>query len=534
MRTQQASNRAGGLYSRVLVFVMIVLVALAAATPAQAQNLRKYAGIVVDAKTGKVLYSNAADSQRYPASVAKVMTLYILFQEIDAGRMSLSTPLKVSQHAANAQPSKLYLKPGSTIAAKDAILALVTKSANDVARVVAENISGSESAFAERMTSTAKALGMNRTVYRNASGLPDSRQVTTVRDQARLATAIYQHFPKYYEYFQTRSFKYKGQTYGNHNRLLGRNGVDGIKTGYINAAGFNLMTAARKDGRHIVVIAFGFNSGGSRDAKVAELVNAYLPKARKGDYWRQAQIPRPGGAGISNANPIQVALASPPPQRPAHLGGGQTFAPAPAPLEPVLLDQGTDNIRVASVNGQIPVPPARPTMLIQETPPALAEVNRIAAPEPAKRPVSLEPVEAGGGNLTALRPVNVIGDLINRVIGRDDTSASNNGVPVPPAAVGNDHTSAFIPPQSAPMLPDGSWAVQVGAAPSEDGANRLLTDVSSKYGALRDYRPYVEITSRDGQTFFRARYVGFAGRDEASAVCRALKERDINCLAMPG
>ena len=201
--------------------------------------------------------------------------------------------MTVSKHAAAAVPTKLGLKAGSTIRVEDAIKSIVTLSANDMARAIAEQISGTESQFAERMTRTARALGMSRTTYVNASGLPDSRQITTVRDQARLGIAIYEHFPDYYEYFQTRVFNYNGRTYGNHNRLLGAvPGVDGIKTGYIRASGYNLLTAARKDDRHIVVVGFGFDTGASRNAKVTSLVNKYLPKARSGTYLATAVIPR--------------------------------------------------------------------------------------------------------------------------------------------------------------------------------------------------------------------------------------------------
>ncbi|HKJ62395.1 MAG TPA: serine hydrolase, partial [Hyphomicrobiales bacterium] len=180
--------------------VLILLVAVYGVATSSSVGIagvpRAYAGIVVDAKSGKVFYARAADSLRYPASVTKVMTLYILFQELEAGRLTLKSKLKVSKHAAAAVPTKLGLKAGSTISVKDAIKAVVTLSANDIARTIAENISGSESEFAARMTKTAHALGMSRTTYFNASGLPDSRQTTTVRDQARLGVAVYQHFPK--------------------------------------------------------------------------------------------------------------------------------------------------------------------------------------------------------------------------------------------------------------------------------------------------------------------------------------------------
>ena len=216
-----------------LIAIMLALIVLVPVSVSAKQSSvpRKFAGIVVDAKSGKVLYESAADAARYPASVTKVMTLYILFQELSAGNIKLSDKMVVSKHAAAAVPTKLGLKAGSKITVENAIKALVTLSANDMARVIAEHISGTESEFAKRMTSTAKALGMSRTTYRNASGLPDSKQVTTVRDQAVLGIAIYQHFPKYYAFFQTKSFSYGKRTYGNHNRLLGSNNVDGIKTG---------------------------------------------------------------------------------------------------------------------------------------------------------------------------------------------------------------------------------------------------------------------------------------------------------------
>src|SRR6185312_3773230 len=214
------------------------------------ENLRKYAAIVVDAKSGNVLYEANADEARYPASITKVMTLYILFQELSAGHIKLNSLLTVSPYAASASPTKLGLKPGSKIRVEDAIKSIVTISANDMARTIAENIAGSESAFARRMTATARELGMRHTTYVNASGLPDGRQLTTVRDQAILARAVYEHFPQYYHFFQTKSFAYGKRVYGNHDHVLGYMGADGLKTGYINAEGYNLMTATRIDGRH--------------------------------------------------------------------------------------------------------------------------------------------------------------------------------------------------------------------------------------------------------------------------------------------
>jgi D-alanyl-D-alanine carboxypeptidase len=315
---------------RVVAAVFVLFFSLIS-TAAVAGVPRAYAGIVVDAKAGKVLYSSDADSLRYPASVSKVMTLYILFQELSAGRVQLTDKMPVSRWAASASPTKLGLRPGATITVDNAIKAIVTLSANDMARVVAEYLGGSEPDFAKRMTATARSLGMSHTTYVNASGLPDSRQVTTVRDQSLLAMAIYEHFPKYYAYFQTRSFSYGRRTYGNHNNLLGSNGIDGIKTGYTGAAGYNLMTASRVDGKHIVVVAFGFPSAGKRDAKVRDLVATYLPNARAGSYLDTAMIPLPGRKGSPvPADTVQVASAAPVMPMPAPTYRPPADAAAPA------------------------------------------------------------------------------------------------------------------------------------------------------------------------------------------------------------
>ena len=200
-----------------------------------------YADIVVDANSGEALHATNADSLRHPASLTKIMTLYLLFEQLEAGKLRLDSRLEVSEHASMQAPSKLGLMPGQTIAVEDAIRALVTKSANDAAVVVAETIGGDEDSFARMMTRKARALGMSRTNYANASGLPDEEQVTTARDQVTLGRAIQDRFPRYYRYFATSSFVYRGHAMRNHNKLLGRvEGVDGIKTGYTNASGFNL------------------------------------------------------------------------------------------------------------------------------------------------------------------------------------------------------------------------------------------------------------------------------------------------------
>ena len=238
----------------------------------------RYAAIVLDAGSGRVLHAENADAIRYPASLAKMMTLYILFSEVESGRLALNSALAVSPGAAAQPPSKLGLKAGSTLSVADAIRALCVKSANDVATVVAENIAGSEAAFADRMTRTARSLGMRSTVFRNASGLPDPAQVTTARDMAVLARALQTAFPEHYRNFSERTFAWKGKSYRNTNQLLGEiPGMDGIKTGYTRASGFNLATSVHRGGRRIIVVVMGESTSAARNAEVSALVAAYMP-----------------------------------------------------------------------------------------------------------------------------------------------------------------------------------------------------------------------------------------------------------------
>src|SRR4249919_475306 len=233
-----------------------------------------YASIVVDANSGAVMQATNADSPRHPASLTKIMTLYLLFERLEQSKIKLTTDLPVSAHAAVQAPSKLGLKPGETIRVETAIRAVVTKSANDVAVIVAEALGGDEESFARLMTAKAKALGMTQTVYRNASGLPDDQQITTARDQAILGRAIQDRFPNYYQYFATRTFDFRGKSIRNHNHLLGViDGVDGIKTGYIHDSGFNIVTSIRRANHHIVAVVFGGRTAEARDARVRSLID---------------------------------------------------------------------------------------------------------------------------------------------------------------------------------------------------------------------------------------------------------------------
>jgi D-alanyl-D-alanine carboxypeptidase len=308
-----------------------------------------YADIVVDANSGTVLHSTNPDAQRHPASLTKIMTLYLLFEQLEAGKLKLDSPLQVSKEAAGQMPTKLGLKPGSTLAVEDAIKGMVTRSANDAAVVVAEAIAGDEDAFAKLMTRKAQALGMSRTIYKNASGLPDSGQVTTARDQSTLGRAVQERFPRYYKYFSIRTFTFRGQSIGNHNHLLGRvEGVDGIKTGYVSASGFNLVTSVHRGNRYLVAVVMGGSSAGSRDAKMRDLISDKIaqasvkrtaPMVAEGAMPPEAK-PEPKVAAKVEAKPEPKAEANTESKSEARFAVASAvsmpmrFTPAPAQAEP--------------------------------------------------------------------------------------------------------------------------------------------------------------------------------------------------------
>lgn len=279
-------------------------------------NSNKYAALVIDAENGEVLYSRNADSKRYPASLTKMMTIYLLFEAMRDGKITPSQKLNVSSHAATQPQTNINLKSGDKIAADDAIKALVVRSANDVAVVAAEAIGGSEWRFAQMMTAKAHQLGMRSTAFRNPHGLPDAQQYTTARDLSRLAIALRRDFPQYYHYFKTSSFTWKGTTYKSHNRALGRiDGADGLKTGYINMSGFNLATSVKRDGYNVVGIVLGGQTGRDRDDHMVGLMDKSFiqlaernGKGGKGTQFAQAPIPSPKpDTGVTMEDTQEVA-----------------------------------------------------------------------------------------------------------------------------------------------------------------------------------------------------------------------------------
>jgi D-alanyl-D-alanine carboxypeptidase len=509
-----------------------LLAIVATASPAEAARRRGRAGaiynppfaaMVVDARTGRTLYAQNEDAPRHPASITKVMTLYLLFEQLEKGKLGLDSPLRVSAHAARQAPSKLGLQPGETITVEDAIKAVVTKSANDIAVTIAENLAGSEEEFAEQMTRQARALGMTRTVFRNASGLPNPEHVTTARDLTILARAIQERFPKYYPFFQTRVFYYAGRAHSNHNNLLGRvEGVDGIKTGFTNASGFNLMTNAKSDGRHIVAVVLGGRSVAARDKLMAALVESNLPRAYAGARPPAAVAdvaPTPKAAPVAEVGP---------PVRPAESAAVAIAGPVDvlpdAVARPKPLDLSTLRPVVASAAdaGSTTTPSTGPILRwstgAQPLPQTAQAYAAGTVSDAVARSVPAVLVPPPG------RPVPTAERSITTK--QDERGPANKTVAakaeVPPA-----------PREAAGRPSAGGWVIQLGATDDEAKAKSILDQARSRSArALAKASAFTEKVTRDGTTLYRARFSGFPAAQQAEDACRVLKRSGFSCFAV--
>ncbi len=499
---------------------------MVATTAADAVAAPKSA-IVVDAKTGKVLYQSDPDGLRHPASLTKMMTLFMLFGALESGKVNLNTRLSVSAYASRQSPTKLGLKPGSTIAVRDAMLGLITRSANDAAVVIAENLAGSEPAFASRMTATARSIGMTRTTFRNANGLPNPDQWTTARDMVTLGRALQARYPSYYRYFSTRSFVYNGKTIGNHNRLLGKvEGVDGIKTGYTNASGFNIVTSVKRDDRFVVAAVMGGPSAASRDKQMIGLIDAYMPAAYAGPAKGGSMIARMfKGKQATPANdpPEAVAAAQPAPEpaadqpvvvaalAPAPAPRPEPAAPAPVVAAPVAAAKPRAMPAVVEASAAA-MPQAEPLALANEDQPSDEGPRMVFQQGPSGKPVT--------------RPVVVTASVTGPVPTADDETSNDTG------AVAEGDADEPTPARSGSGI--SGWKVQIAAAASEDGAQSLLDAARAKGGkAVAHAQPSIEAVRKGDSTFYRARFAGFESKEKARAACDYLKKRDVSCLAIP-
>ena len=475
---------------------------------------------MVDGSSGQVLHASNADSLRHPASLTKIMTLYLLFEQLEAGRLKLDSRLPVSAHAASQAPTKLELKPGQTIAVEDAIRGIVTKSANDAAVVVAEAIGGSENDFALQMTRKARALGMTRTVYANASGLPDSEQLSTARDQAVLGRAIQERFPRYYTYFATPSFRYRGMAMRNHNHLLGRvQGVDGIKTGYTRESGFNLVTSVHRGPRHIVAVVLGGSSAGARDARMRDLIEQHIAQAAtKRTTSMIADAGEPSARTRVAAPEPHIDTASTATVPSARSGSAE-------PIRPFVVK--TIQVRPGQIQATSLAPLVVPAPNSSVAPPQLVPGPQLAAvgQQPAALPPQTASTPAPAIAATPLPPPpgarpGVLGVLPARLATAEPPPAWP-----PPAA-----PQAAPPPASHSAR--GDWTIQIGAFPDEGQAkDRLRAAQNLGKGVLGNAGPFTEKVVKGSRELYRARFAGF-DKDGAEAACHYFKRNDIACMTI--
>jgi D-alanyl-D-alanine carboxypeptidase len=519
-----------------------------------------YASIVLDANSGNVLHADKADELRHPASLTKIMTLYLLFERLDAGKIRPDSQLPISEHASIQAPTKLGLKPGQSIEVEDAILGMVTKSANDAAVAVAEAIGGSEPEFADLMTLKAHAIGMSRTTYRNASGLPNDEQVTTARDQAQLGRAIAERFPRYYRYFATPSFTYHGQTMRNHNQLLGHvEGMDGIKTGYTQASGFNLVASVRRDNRHIVSVVMGGTSAGARDARMRSLIEEYIVVAApqktmtvagsKLDTAHRAEAHKAGArtAADSTAPGSRAADTRPPPYPPPQTAEGREGG-APATYSVASASYGRPATPPAAAGTTAEGQLATESVAAAMAAPAAA-ISPPTTPDPIK-PIQVKTVKVkmAPAQVAALAPTPAPpAQVAARDASRDrapPVGATPQAVVVeepkrePERDLIADTIRETTPPESgprqaAPPVPIHSgWIIQVGAFDVEREARDRLNAVQAKVGQmLRRASPFTEAVVTGDKTLYRARFAGIQ-KDQAEAICRQLKRNDIACMTI--
>lgn len=466
---------------------------LLALTPVQAKsNSVSIPAIVVDANNGKVLFANRADEIRAPASITKVMSLYLVFDALQSGRISWNTQMPVSKRAASRPRMRLGMPAGSTISVRDAVNAMIVLSANDASVVVAEYLGGTEDNFARIMTMKARSLGMRNTTFKNANGLPAQGHVSSARDIALMSIAMREHFPQYYNLFSQRQFSYRGQVYNGHNRVLDRiDGADGLKTGFTNAAGYTITTSVAKNGKKLVIVVLGGSSGRQRDDVVVALANAYIGSASSSGKkrlfagWNVAQSAWKGVRSPKQvAQPIQTQ---------------STQAPAnqvPANQTPATVSQ--EDLTTASVT-----PSKRPAALPSKTVIKSRTTVEIPVDQSAKRqaPEMVEQAPTSFGQAPTTMAY-----------------ADNN-------------------PQTVTELLEKqvrqNYIVEVASLPDAKTANGFLNTIKS---SLKDARiaslGRVEATTMDGKKVYNVRFGSFSSQDAASAVCDKLTVQAFSCFVV--
>lgn len=465
------------------------------------------ASLVVDANSGRTLYGNNENQLRHPASLTKVMTLYLLFEQLKKGKVRMNDEIDISAHAASMSPSKLGLLPGSSISVENAIKAIVTKSANDVAVAVAEHLGGTEKRFAAMMTAKARALGMRRTHYENASGLPNNNQITTARDLVTLGRAIHDRFPTYYGYFSLREFHYAGMAMRNHNHLLGQvDGMDGIKTGFTSASGFNLLTSVKRGNRRIFAVVMGGRTAGARDRTMTELVRKNIDRAattRTAALLSEETI-------SDNGSDMDV------------LADNEQDSPAP---------------EVSAAEPKRPVvEPLRPSIAQTNTVPRSTNVvahNDTTASIPARTAETSASTEKRRDRITAgvmtnpTTPTTTPNGTMRWVSGptqaQNAPAHTSSSAPAPQAK--RDDTTGARPAFAKGMM------IQVGVSDEMSKAQALLSRAKAKGNhKLAQAKPFTEKVQKGNETLYRARFA-MASEQDAEAACRALKRSGVSCFS---
>ena len=481
---------------RALSLFLIIAICVLQTTPADAYARRRgggnprYASIIMDAQTGRILESSNPDKRLYPASLTKMMTLFLTFEAIQRGRLHMNKYLTISANATRQPPTKLGVRPGDKLTVKQAILALVTRSANDVAVVLAENVAGSEREFTRMMTKRAQSLGMRNSHFVNPSGLPNAAQTTTVRDMAILARALMQYFPQHYPLFATRSFVYKREVITNHNHLMeSYKGMDGLKTGFINASGFNLAASAVRDNRRLIVVVFGGRTAASRDAHVAELLNR-------------------GFASLSREKqPTQYAAAAPAALQPITVPQ-ETVAPAqPDPTPEHIVVASTQTTTTTTIK---PVPAPRPVA----TP----------APQPAHRAATTSGNRGGwvpdGGQVRTLQlPPGYQQPYANPQPAQQQPAyAAATAAPV--GVIPTTQPATYRPSSEA----NSGWGIQVGAYTDPQTGQQALQQAQQQLGGLPSTARGVIVPAQTASgTIYRARILGLTAQ-AANQACARLNE----------
>lgn len=574
--SQKKLSRPALLMRILCVTVLTMLLVISNFDPSMAAQKRKaksaanqdnplYSALVIDANTGAVLMARNADSIRHPASLTKIMTLYMVFDALKSGQLKLDDRIPISERAAGMSPSKIGQPAGTSIRVEDAIKAIVTKSANDISAAVAEHLGGTERAFAAKMTKRAKSLGMTRTIYRNASGLPDPQQVTTARDQAKLAIAMLRDHKRYYGYFSLREFSYRGVTHRNHNRLLNEyEGMDGIKTGFINASGFNLVASAARNGRRLIGVVFGGKSWRSRNDHMVKLLDAGFEQVSKRTDIREASINPEGPVQlpppmiesatdvVSNENdddadgetltaPAQSQAIETRVVTNAEVAASQTYTYATtAALEPSQTTAPSQIIRAERMEDAPQQTATAETLPVPTTQPR--EADRRAT---ALRTIALHQARGTTTYISAVdtkkmvtaKPEPAHKDTSRDIIAAyaDIPSASSAETPRPPKVPSTGAGSSSAPTLMQLRIPRGSvssavqaramatgWAVQVGAFQSRALTDQAIrTAIARLPASLQTGRPVIVPQQTQRGMVFRGRLQGF-NEKEAYAACSHL------------